>query len=57
MAAKKGITISCVCISEESTDPELMRRIARVGKGRIYFIGPEGMTTALLEERFTAASS
>ena len=57
MAAKKGITISCVCINEESTDPELMRRIARIGKGRIYFIGPEGMTTALLEERFTAASS
>jgi len=56
MAARKGITISCVCINEESTDPELMRRIAKIGKGRIYFIGPEGMTTALLEERFAAAT-
>lgn len=51
-AARKGITISCICISEESTDPELMRRIARIGRGRIYFIGSEGLADAVVEERF-----
>ena len=54
-AASKGITISCVCINEESTNPDLMRRIAKIGKGRTYFVGPEGLTTALLEERIVAS--
>lgn len=50
--ARKGITISCVCINEESANPELMRKIARIGKGRIYMIGEaEDLTTALMEER------
>ncbi|OIP92257.1 MAG: hypothetical protein AUK24_01775 [Syntrophaceae bacterium CG2_30_49_12] len=53
-AARKGITISCVCIGGESTDPELMRRIARIGKGRIYFVGAETVTTAVLAERVAA---
>lgn len=56
-AAKKGITISCICINEESADAELMRRIARIGKGRIYYIGEEAMTTAVLEERLVARTS
>ncbi|MFQ5925210.1 MAG: VWA domain-containing protein [Dehalococcoidia bacterium] len=50
-AARRGITISCVCINEESTDPDLMRRISKAGKGRFYFVGPEGMTGALLKEK------
>ena len=54
MAAKKGITISCVCINEQSSDVELMKRISRIGKGRIYYVGTEEMTTALLDERVTA---
>ncbi|MFA4916557.1 MAG: VWA domain-containing protein, partial [Syntrophales bacterium] len=54
MAAKKGITISCVCINEESADPELMRRIARIGRGKVHFIDPECMTSAVLEERYAA---
>ncbi|MEE9203108.1 MAG: vWA domain-containing protein, partial [Dehalococcoidia bacterium] len=53
-AARKGITISCICISEESSDPELMRRIARIGKGRTYVIGAEGITDAVLQERLAA---
>jgi len=53
-AVKNGITISSVCINQESTDPELMRRISRIGKGRTYLVGPEGMTTALLEEHMAA---
>ena len=55
-AARKGISISCVCINEESTDPELMRRLARIGKGRTYLIGPEGMAEAVLQERLLAKS-
>ncbi|MDO8473788.1 MAG: VWA domain-containing protein [Dehalococcoidia bacterium] len=56
-AAKKGITISTICINEESADAELMRRIARIGKGRIYYIGEEALTTAILEERMAAKAS
>ena len=56
-AARKGITISTICINEESADPELMRRIARIGKGRIYSIGEEALTAAVLEERFAAKAS
>jgi len=56
-AARKGITISTVCINEESADPELMRRIARIGKGRTYFIGAESLTSTLIEERMAAHSS
>ena len=50
--ARKGITISCVCINEKSANPELMRKISRIGKGRIYMIGEAGdITSALMEER------
>ena len=52
-AARRGITISCVCIAQESSNPELMRRIAKIGKGRIYLVGAEELTTALLEETTT----
>ena len=49
---RKGITISCVCINEKSSNPWLMREISRIGKGRIYVIGgTEELTSALLEER------
>ncbi|MDY7036700.1 MAG: VWA domain-containing protein [Thermodesulfobacteriota bacterium] len=50
-AARKGITISCICINEESADPDLMRKITRIGKGRIYLIEHEQLKTALLAER------
>ena len=49
-AARRGITISCICIAQESSNPELMRRIAKIGKGRIYIVGAEELTTTLLEE-------
>lgn len=57
LAARKGITISCVCINAESTDPELMRRIARIGRGRTYYVGAEGMAAALLTDRFAASAA
>jgi len=37
-AARKGITISCICINEKSANPELMHRISRIGRGRLYMI-------------------
>ena len=49
-AARKGITVSCICINEDSADPELMRRIAQIGKGRIYLIGSECLAGTLREE-------
>lgn len=49
-ARRRGITISSVCLAQQSSDPELMRRIARVGKGRIYYIGAEDLTSTLVEE-------
>ena len=52
-ATRRGITISCVCIAQESSNPELMRRIAKIGKGRIYLVGAEELTTTILEETTT----
>jgi MoxR-like ATPase/Mg-chelatase subunit ChlD len=52
--ARRGITISCICINQKSADPELMRRIAKTGKGRIYLIGAEELPAALLEEAAAA---
>ena len=47
---RRGITISSVCIAQQTADPELMRRIAKIGKGRLYYIGAEELASALLEE-------
>ena len=55
--ARRGITISCVCINQRSADPELMRRIAKVGKGRIYLVGPEELPATLVEEAAAARTS
>lgn len=55
--ARRGITISCICINQRSADPELMRRIAKTGKGRIHLIGPEGLPSTLLEEAAMARIS
>ncbi|MFH1624050.1 MAG: VWA domain-containing protein [Pseudomonadota bacterium] len=50
--ARKGISISCICLNEKSANPRLMREISRIGKGRIYTIGgTEELTPALFEER------
>jgi len=53
--ARKGISISTICINEKNANPDLMRKIARIGKGRITVIeNTEGMREAVLEERRTA---
>ncbi len=55
--ARRGITISCICINQRSADPELMRRIARTGKGRIYLIGAEELSSTVLEEAAAARAA
>ncbi len=54
---RRGITISCICINQRSADPDLMRKIARIGKGRIYLIGAEELPSALVEEAAVARLS
>ncbi len=49
---RKGITISCICIDEENSDPDLMSKIARIGRGRMTIIKDvKGMKGAMVEER------
>jgi len=55
--SRRGITISCICINQRSADPDLMRKIARIGKGRIYLIGAEELPSALVEEAAVARLS
>lgn len=55
-AAAHGITISCICINQESADPELMSKIARIGKGRSYLVGHEHLAETILGERSVAAA-
>jgi len=53
--ARKGISISTICINEKNANPDLMRKIARIGKGRITVIeNTAGMREAVLEECRTA---
>jgi len=55
--ARRGVSISCICINQRSADPELMRRIARTGRGRIYLIGAEDLPSVLVEEAVAARLS
>lgn len=54
IASHRGISISSVCIVQQSANPDLMRRIARIGKGRIYYVGAEELPYTLVEEALTA---
>lgn len=47
---RREITISCVCISQESSDPELMSKIAKIGKGRSYLVGIDKLASTLVQE-------
>ena len=49
-AIQKGITISCICIASESTDPELMRRISKIGRGRTYIVADEDQRWVVLDD-------
>jgi Mg-chelatase subunit ChlD len=56
-AARQGISISSVCIAQQTSNPELMRRIAKIGKGRTYCVGAEELTPTLLEEAVAARAA
>lgn len=49
--ARWGITISCICLDGKSADPELMRRLAKSGKGRMYLVGGDNLREVMLKER------
>ena len=56
-AIRKGITLSCVCIHEENSDPDLMHKLARIGRGRMTVIeNTRQMRDAVVRERSAAAS-
>ncbi len=53
---RKGVSISCICINEKNADPDLMHKIARIGRGRMTVIeNTEGMRDAVVEEGTIAA--
>jgi Mg-chelatase subunit ChlD len=53
---RKGISISCICINEENADPDLMYKIARIGRGRMTVIeDTKGMRDAVVAEGSIAA--
>ena len=54
VASRRSITISSVCIAQQSSNPDLMRKIAKIGKGRTYLVGAEELPSALLEEALSA---
>ena len=54
---RKGISISCICINERNANPDLMHKIARIGRGRMTVIeNTEGMKDAVVEERSVAGN-
>jgi Mg-chelatase subunit ChlD/MoxR-like ATPase len=49
---RKGITVSCICINEENANPDLMYKIARIGRGRMTVIeNTKDMRQAVGQER------
>ena len=54
VASRRSITISSVCIAQQSSNPDLMRKIAKIGKGRTYFVGAEELPSAILQEALSA---
>ena len=50
VASRRSISISSVCLAQQSSNPDLMRRIARIGKGRTYFVGADELPSVILQE-------
>jgi len=50
VASRRSITISAVCIAQQSSNLDLMHKIARIGKGRMYLVGAEDLPSAILQE-------
>jgi len=49
---RKKITISaiCICTEEASTEPEFLRKITKIGHGRLFRVGEEELPQTLLTE-------
>lgn len=41
---RDGVVLSTVCLNEQNANPRLMAKLARVGGGRFYLLGPDGFT-------------
>lgn len=54
VASRRSITISSVCIAQQSSNPDLMWKIAKIGKGRTYLVGAEELPSAMLQEALSA---
>jgi len=50
IASRRAITISTACIAQQSCSPDLMQKIAKIGKGRTYFVGAEELPSTILRE-------
>jgi Mg-chelatase subunit ChlD/MoxR-like ATPase len=53
IASRRAITISTVCIAQQSCSPDLMHRIAKIGRGRTYFVGADELPSTILRETFS----
>ena len=53
VASRRSITISAACIAQQSSNLDLMHKIAKIGKGRTYFVGAEELPSAILQETLT----
>jgi Mg-chelatase subunit ChlD len=52
------ITISCICLLQGSSDVELMRRISRIGRGRLYLVEDvRSLPQVMLEEHGSVRAS
>jgi Mg-chelatase subunit ChlD len=56
VAARRSITISTTCIAQLSCSPDLMQKIAKIGRGRTYFVGADQLPSAVLKETLLAHS-
>ncbi len=50
ISVRRGITISGACILHGTTEPEFLRRLTKIGKGRIYGIAEEALPETILRE-------
>jgi Mg-chelatase subunit ChlD len=58
ISCRHGITISCICLLQGSSDVEMMRHISRIGHGRLYLVeDSRSLPQVMLQEREIAKFS
>jgi MoxR-like ATPase/Mg-chelatase subunit ChlD len=50
IASRRAITISTACIAQQSCSPDLMQKIAKIGRGRTYYVGADELPSTILRE-------